>query len=458
MRLADQLRTTTFLLTLRYMVLFFLSVTVLVLFINWTTINYLEKESELAVSADMRGLAELGRRTNPNVIAQVIAARIIANPDDDALYLLADKDFQPLVGNLPAWPELITLENGEVQFDRVSRGGDVTTAHGLIFQPRQDLWLLTGRQMPGIEHLSELFDKTLFWGLGITLALALGGGLLMSANVVRRVQAINATSRQIMGGDLSQRISTRGNHDEYDELALSLNAMLDQIENLMASVQHMSDNVAHDLRTPLTRLRNRLEVLQRNAADQEAKEIESCLEDADGLLATFASLLSIARIESGTSGNSENVDLSQLTIDACELYEAVAEEKSVDLHQDVAAAVRIQGDRNLIFQALTNMLDNAIKYTQEGGQVNVTLKKNAQTLLLSVADSGPGIPKDRRDKVLQRFYRLDESRSEPGSGLGLSLVRAIAMRHKAELRLEDNEPGLRISLHFNAPNSPDNDS
>jgi signal transduction histidine kinase len=450
MRLVDQLRTTTFLLTVRYMMLFFASVCVLWwVFINVTK-SYLESEMERSVDADMQALTELGRRTSPEAIAQVIAARVQTNPDGDSVYLLADRNFKPLVGNIGTWPELTTLEDGWVEFERTNRTGEVTAVRAMLHRPQNDLWLLVGRQF-GWERLKGLLNISLSWGLGISLALAFAAGLLMSANVVRRVQAINATSRRIMRGDLSQRISTQGSQDEFDELALNLNAMLNQIENLMASVQHMSDNVAHDLRTPLTRLRNRLERLQKTAVAQDAEAIEACLTDADGLLETFASLLSIARIESGTTGSNEPVNLSLVTTDACELYQAVAEEKSIDLHQDLAGSIQVKGDRNLIFQALTNLLDNAIKYTPEGGRVDVRLTQDLQTVRLSVADSGPGIPVDRREKVLQRFYRLDESRSEPGSGLGLSLVRAIAVRHKAELRLEDNDPGLRVTLQFPVP-------
>ena len=450
MHLAEQLRTTTFLITLRYMVLLFVSVTILLGFINWATISYLEDEIDLAIDADTRGLAELNRQTSPDAVAQVIAARVRAAPGD-ALYLLADRQFKPLVGNLSAWPELTTIEDGWVEFRHTDSNGLTAPARARLFAPGEGLWLLIGRRLPGLERLGGLLDQTLFWGLGITLALALASGLLMSESVLRRVNVINATSSQIMKGDLSQRISTRGTRDEFDELANNLNAMLDQIESLMTSIQHISDNVAHDLRTPLTRLRNRLETLQRNATGDEAEHIEACLEDADGLLSTFSSLLSIARIESGTSGSpTDSVDLSTISRDACDLYQAVAEEQSITLKSDISGSIHIDGDRNLIFQALTNLLDNAIKYTPDGGKVELRLAREGENIALTVSDSGTGIPEDMREKVLQRFYRLDKSRSEPGAGLGLSLVQAIALRHKAQLVLEDNHPGLRVSLIFSS--------
>jgi len=318
-----------------------------------------------------------------------------------------------------------------------------------LFVPQSDVRMLIGRKVHALDRLSRLADRTLFWGLGITLALALIGGLLMSANVLRRVGQFNATSRQIMDGDLSQRIATTGSGDEFDELAHHLNAMMDQIEALMTSIQHISDNVAHDLRTPLTRLRNRLESLLARAGDTQADDIAACIEDADALLSTFASLLSIARIEAGTyEAHLDPVNLSECVRDAFELYTALAEEKSIDLVCDAPSDVRIRGDRNLLFQAITNLLDNAIKYTPDGGRVEISLEAAAGRPVLTVVDTGPGIPENMRDKVLQRFFRLDESRSAPGAGLGLSLVFAIAQRHGAELRFEDNRPGLRVRMMF----------
>jgi signal transduction histidine kinase len=449
MRLAEQLRTTTFLLTLRYMVLFFVSVTILIGFINWSTISYLEQEADAAIEAEAAGLKSIYQQNGLDGIAQVISARIGIDPRGTGVYLLADAELNMVIGNLPEWPNLTPAEDGWVTFNHVNGKGKAVIARGHIFLPEQNLRLLVGREIRALDQLTQLFDRSLFWGLGITLILALIGGLLMSQNVLNRVNAINATSRKIMAGDLSQRVETRGTGDEFDELARNLNATMDQIESLMNSIQHISDNIAHDLRTPLTRLRNRLEELGRTADDAEATQIEACIDDADGLLATFASLLSIARIESGTyEANLKSVDLGQSVRDACELYQALAEDKSITLKCNASGANEVRGDRNLIFQAVTNLLDNAIKYTPTGGVISVSLKAEQAGHVLRVGDNGPGIPEDMREKVLQRFYRLDKSRSEPGAGLGLSLVQAIALRHDAQLVLSDNEPGLRVEIIF----------
>jgi signal transduction histidine kinase len=449
MRLAEQLRTTTFLLTLRYMVLFFVSVTILIGFINWSTISYLEQEADAAIEAEAAGLKNIFQQNGLDGIAQVISARIGIDPRGTGVYLLADAELNMVIGNLPEWPNLTPAEDGWVTFNHVNGNGETVVARGHIYLPEQNLRLLVGREIRALDQLTQLFDRSLFWGLGITLILALIGGLLMSQNVLNRVNAINATSRKIMAGDLSQRVETRGTGDEFDELARNLNATMDQIESLMNSIQHISDNIAHDLRTPLTRLRNRLEELGRTAEDAEATQIEACIDDADGLLATFASLLSIARIESGTyEANLKSVDLGQSVRDACELYQALAEDKSITLKCNASGANEVRGDRNLIFQAVTNLLDNAIKYTPTGGVISVSLKAEQAGHVLRVGDNGPGIPEDMREKVLQRFYRLDKSRSEPGAGLGLSLVQAIALRHDAQLVLSDNQPGLRVEIIF----------
>jgi signal transduction histidine kinase len=268
---------------------------------------------------------------------------------------------------------------------------------------------------------------------------------------LRRVNAFNATSRKIMAGDLSQRLATSPAGDEFDELARNLNAMMDQIESLLVSIERISDNIAHDLRTPLTRLRNRLEEMGRRMEGEQATQIDQCIEDADKLLSTFTSLLSIARIESGTyESELGRVELCKTVEDACELYHALAEDKSVTLKCEAHAGLTVRGDRNLIFQALTNLLDNAIKYAPDGGKVEVALTSGDGVNVLTVSDNGPGIPEEMREKVLQRFFRLDESRSKPGAGLGLCLVQAIAERHHAQLTLSDNAPGLKIEIKFPA--------
>ncbi len=449
MRLADQLRTTTFLLTLRYMVLFFVSVTILVLLFNWAATGYIEQEADAAIEAEITGLGEQFVQRGPAGLVQVINSRMQANPDGDAIYLITDSDGKPLVGNLAGWPDLRLLEDDWVAFRHLEADGEAVQVRARMFALQDDVRMLIGRKVRALDQLSAMADRTLFWGLGTTLALALAGGLLMSENVLRRVGQFNATSRRIMAGDLAQRMETTGSGDEFDELARNLNNMMDRIEALMGSIQHMSDNVAHDLRTPLTRLRNRLEKLLSEAGERQAEDIGACIEDADALLSTFASLLSIARIEAGTyDSNPDLVNMSRAVRDAYELYTALAEEKNIRLTCEATPEIEVRGDRNLLFQAITNLLDNAIKYTPAGGRVAISLTREDERSVATVSDTGPGIPPEHRDQVTQRFFRIDASRSAPGAGLGLSLVHAIAQRHGIQLQLEDNRPGLRVRLVF----------
>jgi len=444
-----QLRTTTFAVTLRYMVLFFVSVTLLMAVINWAIINYVEERADETITNAARTFALMYQQGGPAAAEPLMRAWRGVENSSDSLYVLANGRFERIAGNLTAWPQLSPVEEGWVQFAFPREDGTQAVARGRVVALGPDGWLLMARETRDLGGLEQVLDRAFLLILGITLVLALVGGLLMSNNVLRRVNQINATSRQIMGGDLSQRMPSGDGRDEFDELSSNLNAMLDQIEGLMDSVRHVSDNIAHDLRTPLTRLRNRLEGLRTRIDGENGDEIDACLDDADQLLATFASLLNIARIESGASDASlEKLDLGSVVSDACELYQALAEDKDIRLECRAAPGYLVQGDRNLVFQALTNLLDNAIKYTPSGGQVDVALEDLDGRAAIRVTDTGPGIPAERHDQVVQRFYRLDESRSAPGAGLGLSLVKAIAQRHDAGLQLEDRAPGLAVTLSF----------
>ncbi|MGB5834355.1 MAG: HAMP domain-containing sensor histidine kinase, partial [Thiohalocapsa sp.] len=301
------------------------------------------------------------------------------------------------------------------------------------------------------------------WGLAITAALALFGSWLMSAGVVRRIEAINEVSREIMDGDLSRRVPGDGSDDEFDQLAVNLNRMLARIEALMASVRQVSDNIAHDLRTPLSRLHTKLSQLRDTDLPAEsAAEVDGAINDAEELLSAFNGLLRIARVEAGSRRAAfADLDLVPLLQDVAELYEPLSADKGQVLEvnpvlssrQCAGDALRVHGDRDLLFQAVANLLDNAIKYTPDGGHIKLCAKSVEKTCEIGVSDSGPGIPAELRNKVLQRFYRVDESRSAPGHGLGLSLVQATAKLHGAGLRLEDASPGLRVVLSLDQAGS-----
>jgi len=266
---------------------------------------------------------------------------------------------------------------------------------------------------------------------------------------------VNRTSERVMSGNLSDRIPLRGTSDEFDQLAANLNRMLDQIERLMTAMREVTDDVAHDLRTPLSRLRTRLEraLVAPSGADppagaSQSEAIRAAIDEADRLLATFNALLSIAELEAGARHDqTASIDLSEVARSAAELYETVAEEKGFALTVAAEPGVRMQGDRHLLSQAISNLLDNALKYAG-GGQIELRVFPENGQAILEITDQGPGIPEADRLSVLDRFVRLEPSRTTPGNGLGLSLVRAIARRHDGSVTLEDNRPGLRVRLQF----------
>ncbi|MGD2172910.1 MAG: HAMP domain-containing sensor histidine kinase [Gammaproteobacteria bacterium] len=455
------LHTTTFRLALAYMVLFASSVLLLLVFIYWSTVAYMSSQTDATIMAEITGLAEQYRERGLTGLAQTITERLNRDPNGSSVYLFTSPNFTPLAGNLSAWPEVAPAADGwlDFEFEDPRADGRMFQARARAYVLQGSMHLLVGRDTRDLKETQQLITRALLWGFAITLALALLGGAIMSRGMLRRLELINQTSRNIMAGDLTQRIPTRGTGDEIDQLADSLNAMLDEIERLMDGIRHVSDNIAHDLRTPLTRLRNRLEHLQVELGNDNPhhEQVELSITDADRLLATFSALLRIARIEAGShKTNFRSVDIATLVRDAAELYEALAESRQLRFSTRIEQAVSLNVDRDLLFQALINLLDNAVKYTPDGGEVSLELKRDGPVVDIVVSDSGPGIAEEERDKVVQRFYRLESSRSTPGSGLGLSLVMAVARLHHAELIFADNDPGLKVTLRMRSGTIPDN--
>jgi signal transduction histidine kinase len=431
------------------MALFSTSVLLLLGFIYWSTAGYMVRQTDATIEAEVVGLAERYDRTGLPGLTALISERMAREPGSPALYLLTDRNRQPLLGNLNRWPKGYEPKTGWLSFrleDDRRADGNGHPARARMFKLPGDFYLLVGRDVHELEKIQQLIVSTLAWGLAITVVLALLGGTMISRRFLRRIESINDTCRNIIYGDLSRRIPVRRADDDFDQLASNLNNMLDQIEALMAGVRQVSDNIAHDLRTPLARLRNRLETLREQVTEDGPRELlDQAATEADGLLTTFKALLRIGQIESGSrrAGFTE-IDLVALLQDVTELYEPLADEKGQHIELQLKAAKPIRGDRDLLFQAFANLLDNAIKYTPENGVIRVVLAGDRVT----VTDNGPGIPVAARDKVFQRFYRLEQCRSTPGNGLGLSLVAAVANLHNARIRLEDNAPGLRVIMNF----------
>jgi len=442
------LRSTTLRVALLYVVLFAGSVSALLGFVYYATAGYLARQTDAAIADEVAELANRYREGGVHALARVISNKATANIARRSVYLLADENLDPIAGNITRWPEEAKPdESGWLEFTLTGAPGgpDPVRARVFLLGPDESFHLLIGRNVLAQRAFQRVIGSAMIWGVGIAIALAILGGVVMSRTIARRLERINRTSREVMAGNLQRRVPTRGANDEFDQLADNLNRMLDQIQYLMDSVRQVSDNIAHDLRTPLTRLRWRLERLAASD-DPEGNLLEQAITDADGLLNTFHALLRIAEVESGSRQRFTEVDLVDVVADVGELYEPVAASHEQSLTVDADERVSVRADRDLLFQALTNLVDNAVKYTPAGGTLTVGAHRTEDGAELIVADSGPGVPAEQREDVLQRFVRLEASRASPGSGLGLSLVAAVAHLHGGELRLEDNEPGLRVRL------------
>jgi signal transduction histidine kinase len=450
MRLPRLFRTNLFRLTLAYMALFALSVGALSAFIYWGTLGYLDTQTNAIIEAEIQGLREQYQRSGLSGLRDVIQERVQRDfvTDRRSFYLLADPMGGKLVGNVTSWPVGVGTARGQ-WVDFVQPDSD-TPVRAMLLPVDRGLQLLVGRDIRELTAIRQLLRRASFYGISLTLVLALIGGVLLALGAERRLAEINRTTRQIMAGDWSRRAPLKGTDDEHDELAQNINAMLDQIENLLEGMRHVGDSVAHDLRGPITRLRNRLETLA--AAENPTREdLADSVAQLDQVLATFNALLRIARVESGAYRSAfTTVDLRPIVHDVCELYQAAAEDRQVTLQARVAESVEVFGDRELLAQVLTNLVDNAVKYTPPGGLVRIELARKGDLAQISVADSGPGIPPEDRGRVLQRFTRLDRARSQPGNGLGLPLVNAVTLQHHGRLTLGDNSPGLVATVELPA--------
>lgn len=449
------LDTTTFRLALIYLGLFGTSSLALLGYLYVATAGFMDRQTTETIQAEIAGLAEQYRTQGLPRLKQVIELRSAAHPHRASIYLLTEPNGRWVAGNIDRWPDTQPGDDGWLTFPvSVQPDGETSVnrrAMAQSFRLAGRYRLLVGREVEDRLQVQAKIKRALSWGVGLTLLLGLAGGLLMSRGLLRRVDTINRTTEQIMEGDLSQRIALKGARDEFDQLASNLNAMLDQIERLLDSMRRVTDNIAHDLRTPLNRMRSRIEVALLGDPDNETLRpiLEQTLDDAETTIGTFNALLAIARAEAGSErAEFEDVSLAKLIGDIADFYQPLAEEKKQTLRIENDMDVHVRANRHLLSQALANLLDNAIKYTPEGGKIDLVLKQGP---VITIADTGPGIPIDDREDVLERFVRLDKTRSTPGNGLGLSLVNAVAALHGARLTLGDNEPGLLVRLDFGKP-------
>jgi signal transduction histidine kinase len=441
-------RTSTFRLGIFYFGLFAISAFAVLGLIYWQTVVYSDQQTGETIEAEITGLSEQYRNLGLNGLVQVIEERSSPERGSSMLYLLTDANGRTISGNLTRWPDAHIDPDGWMRFRLSAPGGkpqDRHLAQATSFLLGGGYQLLVGRDLWERQEFHARITAALAWSAALTLALGLIGGVIASRSTLRRIETINRAAAGIMAGEISRRIPVRRSGDEFDRLAGNLNAMLDRIEQLMAGMREVTDNIAHDLRSPLGRLRNRIEtaLLDPPSADSYREALQLSIVDADRLLATFSSLLDIAEVEAGAPrAVMEPLDLTDLVTGLAELYEPAAEEGGLTLRQDLPSTpITIRGNRQLLSRALANILENAIKYTPSGGAMSITLKEDGGNARVLVADSGPGIPVESRDRVFDRFYRLEESRTTPGNGLGLSLVRAAAKLHRGDVVLTETCPG-----------------
>jgi signal transduction histidine kinase len=452
--LGKLLRTTAFKLTLVYLTVFALFAVFLLAYFAWNTRRLITEQITQTVDAEITGLAEQYRQGGIRRLVFVVDAR--SRRPGSSLYLVTTRAGEGLAGNVGSLATGILETSGwtETAYRRLD-DPDGVEHHALVrvFQLPAGFRLLVGRDLEERERLYDIVLAAGRWSLAIVIVLGVAGGFFVTRRVLKRVDAMTETTRKIMDGDLAGRLPIAGTGDELDRLATNLNAMLERIEALMHGLKEVSDNIAHDLKTPLTRLRNRCEEALRLAEDesQYRAALESTIEESEALIRTFNALLMIARAESGQARDDmTEIDAAEIARGVGELYEPLADDKGISLKVEAPVAVPVHGNRELISQALANLVDNAIKYGAEmngaDAEIVVTARGEGDRILLAVADSGSGIPAADRGRAVERFVRLEQSRSQPGSGLGLSLASAVARLHGGDLKLEDNRPGLRTVI------------
>jgi signal transduction histidine kinase len=455
--LGKLLRTTAFQLTLVYLVIFIVFAASLLGYFALNTRRLITEQITTTVDTEISGLRD--QYTQGGIRRLVIVVDLRSRRPGSSLYLVTTATGEGLAGNVGSLEPGVLDHPGWLETNYRRLEAPEGTDHRALVQVVQlpgGFRLLVGRDLEERERLFGIIANAGQWSLALVIVLGLAGGFFVSRRVLNRIEAMTETAQTIMAGDLAGRLPVAGTGDELDRLAEHLNAMLERIEALMGGLKEVSDNIAHDLKTPLTRLRNRCEQALRSAAgiDDYRAALESTIAESDDLIRTFDALLMIARAESGHArDNMTEFDAAEIARDVGELYEPLADEKGIALTVDAPAAAPVRGNRELVSQALANLIDNAIKYAGPNGQVNgapaeivVKAGNDGERIALSVADRGPGIAEADRGRVVERFVRLEQSRSEPGSGLGLSLAAAVARLHGGELKLEDNHPGLRSTI------------
>lgn len=461
MRLPRLFRTTPFRLTLLFLALFAAAASAFLAYIYLATAGEAQRRTDQNIIREMRSLVAAYDRAGVDAVNQSLIER--AASERPFLYLLMKPDGTPISGSIAESP----IDSGPGAPSRASFSVTDYDAEGrMVKHPARGVQerlsggeiLFVGADISEDQAYVVKIVRAL-WGAGaLVIVLGLAGGLLVSRNVSRSMGALNDVVAAVRNGDFDARAAVRGARDEFDELSEGINEMLDRLQRSMAGHRHAGDAIAHDLRSPLTRLRARLETayLDVEAGKGDAQEaLAQALEDTDGVLKTFAAVLAIARLQAAGQAPDQTVfDPSELAADLAELYEPTCEDKGLEFDAELAKDLQVRGNREFLAQALANLLDNAVKYTPAGGAIMLRVRRRSSgEVEFSITDTGPGVPEDDRARVVERFVRLENSRSEPGSGLGLSLVAAVAEAHGGRLELSEGPgkvgemgPGLRVAL------------
>ena len=456
MLLAKTLTSSTFKLALIAIGTFGVIVSAIFSYVYLSTSAYIRSRSDRAIIAEYVDLGDVYERSGREGLIGFIRQRTADKAFAGHVYILTDPSSTVLDANLREWPSTAMAPSGWTEFRAPGVSPEGTgrpLVRGMINTFASGDRLLVGRDISDLDRFTGQIETAVISGVSLVFVLAAVASVLVTRRTVGRIEQINATSRAIMASGLDKRIPLRGTNDEWDRVAENLNLMLERIETLMGEVKQVSDNLAHDLRTPLTRMRGRLEKAYHGKRFDENAQglIGDTIADLDAVLRIFTSITRIAQIETQVRKEAfRTVNLVEIAHEVVELYDAAAEQSGSCLTMTGNGEVSVIGDRDLIFDAIANLVDNAIKHGRTGGQVVVTSETVNGSPVVSITDNGPGIPVDQREQVFKRFYRLEQSRYTPGNGLGLSLVAAVARLHGARIEMFDNSPGLQFKLWFSA--------
>lgn len=452
------LHTTAMRLAMRYAVFYAVLIALGLGILYWTTSRYVDAQVAAGLEQEAQKLATLDREQGRQQLETLLKSESIRAGENGRYYLLEEASSDRGIGNLLGWPPALKADG---------RVHNIWIEDDLIpeyIEDQDGYWPMTGvvlddgarllvaQAVRQAEDLQEFILGTMAAIIAISVGLALIMGWRLGRTLLERVDLINETAARVSAGDLSRRMPLSGQDDEFDELAGHLNSMLVQIEALLTGMHQVTDNVAHDLRRPLARMRNRIEVtlLEPRKSNEYRQALEEIMSDAEALIQTFNALLEIAQAEAGSfRGEWKRVNLSTLAQEICELYEGQALEDNREFKTEIEHDLTIKGNRQLLAQTITNLLDNAFKFTEKGSVIHLEAKRREGKIYMLVCDNGPGIPDDQKENVIHRFVRLEASRNTLGNGLGLSLVKAVSDLHHADLSLEDNNPGLRVIIVFN---------